>query len=135
MLQEKAVYHYFTQGRSCSESILLAANEVYDLNLTSSEIQLFAGFRTGMGCGSTCGSLIGAIGVLSRMYAEREDLKDICGRFVAVFKTKLGCGSTDCSVLEAKYKTEDARCSATVELAAAALETFISDLEDKDPRL
>lgn len=131
MLREKAVYHYYTLGKSCSESILLAANEMYDLNLTNGEIQLFAGFRTGMGCGNTCGSLIGAIGVLSRKYADREDLKELCGKFVSAFEAKLACGSTDCSVLEAKYKTENARCSAAVGLTADELEAFISDLDNR----
>lgn len=74
MLRQKAAYYYGTLGKSCAEGILLAANDTYNLNLTESEIQLFAGFRTGMGCGSTCGSLLGAIGVLSRMYGSRADL-------------------------------------------------------------
>ena len=129
MLKEKAVYHYGSQGKSCSESILLAANEVYGLALTEAEVQLFAGFRTGMGCGSTCGSLIGAIGVLSRKYAGRQDLKDLCSRFVAAFEEKMACGSIACADLEPKYKTAEARCSAAVGLAAEALERFISDIE------
>lgn len=126
MLKEKAVYFYGSQGRSCSESILLAANEVYDLHLTPGEVELFAGFRTGMGCGCTCGSLIGAIGVLSRKYAGKQDLKELCGRFVAVFEAKMACGSIDCADLEPKYKTAEARCSAAVALAAEALQDFIA---------
>ena len=114
MLKEKAVYYYKDLGRSCSEAMLLAANDVYDLKFTDAEVQLFVGFRTGMGCGSTCGALVGAIGVLSRKYAGRDDLKELCAKFVAEFEKKLACGSIECSVLEAKYKTEEARCSACV---------------------
>ena len=128
-LKEKAGYYYFTLDKGCAEAILLAANEVYELGLTEAETGLFAGFRTGMGCGSTCGSLTGAIGVLSRKYAGRADLKELCARFVEVFERKLACGATDCATLAARYKTETSRCRAAVELTAEALEEFISKLE------
>ena len=128
-LKERAGYYYFTLDKGCAEAILLAANEVYELGLTEAETGLFAGFRTGMGCGSTCGSLTGAIGVLSRKYAGRADLKELCARFVEVFEQKLACGSTDCGVLAARYKTETSRCRAAVELTAEALEEFIAKLE------
>ena len=128
-LKERAGYYYFTLDKGCAEAILLAANEVYELGLTEAETGLFAGFRTGMGCGSTCGSLTGAIGVLSRKYAGRADLKELCARFVEVFEQKLACGSTDCATLAARYKTETSRCRAAVELTAEALEEFIAKLE------
>ena len=128
-LKERAGYYYFTLDKGCAEAILLAANEVYELGLTEAETGLFAGFRTGMGCGSTCGSLTGAIGVLSRKYAGRADLKELCARFVEVFEQKLACGATDCATLAARYKTETSRCRAAVELTAEALEEFIAKLE------
>ena len=128
-LKERAGYYYFTLDKGCAEAILLAANEVYELGLTEAETGLFAGFRTGMGCGSTCGSLTGAIGVLSRKYAGRADLKELCARFVEAFERKLACGATDCATLAARYKTETSRCRAAVELTAEALEEFIAKLE------
>ena len=132
MLKEKASYHYFDQGKSCGEAILLAANEVYNLGLTEGEIQLFAGFRTGMGCGSTCGALAGAIGVLSRMYGQREDFNALCGQFVDKFQQALDCGCTDCATLAARYKTPETRCTAAVALTAQALTAFIDHLEGRD---
>ena len=128
MLKEKALHYHVDLTKGCSESILRAANEVYNLNLTDSEIQLFEGFRGGMGCGAACGCLTGAIGVLSRMYAGREDFKTICGNFVALFTEKLESGSIDCSVLEPKYKTETFRCGITVGLGADALSEYIAKL-------
>jgi len=129
MLKEKAQYYYVTLGRSCSESILMAANDVYDLNVTEDEILLFAGFRGGMGCGSVCGCLTGAIGALSRKYAGREDIKAICGNFVTAFHEKLASGSIDCSVLEPKYKNDEVRCGITVGLGADALSEYIASLD------
>ena len=130
-LKERAGYYYGTLDKSCAEGILLAANEIYDLGLTEGEVSLFAGFRTGMGCGSTCGGLAGAIGVLSKMYGQREDFKELCGKFVAAFEKELDCGAIDCATLAAKYKTPEKRCVAAVELTAQALEKFIDQLEGK----
>lgn len=130
-LKEKAGYYYGTLGKNCAEGILLAANDVYDLNLTESEIQLFAGFGGGMGCGSTCGGLSGAIGVLSKLYGQREDFRNLCGRFVSAFESELGCGSIDCAPLAAKYKNATTRCVTAVELTAQALEKYIDQLEGR----
>ena len=130
-LKERAGYYYYTLDKGCAEAILLAANEVYDLGLTEGETSLFAGFRTGMGCGSTCGSLTGAIGVLSRKYSGRSDLKELCAGFVEAFQQKLACGATDCATLAARYKTETSRCRAAVELTAEALEAFIDKLDGR----
>ena len=134
MLKEKAGYYYGVLGKGCGEGILLAANDVYELKLSEEAIQLFAGFRTGMGCGSTCGSLSGAMGVLSRMYGQREDFKDLCAAFVKAFEEKLACGATDCTPIAAKYKTEEARCVAAVELGAEALEEFIDKVEGREKK-
>ena len=131
MLREKAAYYYGTMGKSCAEAILLAASDVYDLKVTENEAQLFVGFRTGMGCGSTCGSLTGAIGVLSKKYSQRADLKELCGKFVEAFEQKMACGAIDCTTLAARYKTEASRCRAAVELAAEALEEFIDNLDGR----
>ena len=128
MLKEKALHYHVDLAKGCSESILRAANEVYNLNLTDSEIRLFEGFRGGMGCGAACGCLTAAMGVLSRMFAEREDFKTVCGNFVALFHEKLASDSIDCSVLEPKYKNDTVRCGITVGLAADALTEYIAKL-------
>ena len=130
-LKERAGYYYASADKGCAEAILLAANEVYGLGLTEAETGLFAGFRTGMGCGGTCGSLTGAIGVLSRKYSQRADLKELCGQFVEVFEQKMACGATDCATLAARYKTEASRCRAAVELTAEALEEFVDKLDGR----
>lgn len=128
-IKEKASYYYSTQYKGCAEAILLAANDVYELGITEAEADLFAGFRTGMGCGSTCGCLSGAVGVLSRKYSRRDDLKELCAGFVTAFEQKLACGAADCAAISAKYKTETNRCLTAVELSADALEEFIGCLE------
>ena len=119
----------YSQGMGCAEAILLAASEAYGLGLTEADAALFSGFRTGMGCGSTCGALVGAIGALGRKYKQREDLKELCARFVERFEKRMACDSTDCVDLAARYKTEANRCRAAVEITAEALEGFVGELE------
>jgi C_GCAxxG_C_C family probable redox protein len=130
-LKEKAGFYYGTQGKHCAEAILRAADEVYALGMNEDEFRLFSGFSGGMGCGSTCGALTGAIGVLSKRYGHRDDFRALCGNFVTAFTDKLGCGTTDCGPLAVKYRTEANRCLATVELAAEALEDYIDQLDGK----
>jgi C_GCAxxG_C_C family probable redox protein len=132
MLKEKAGYYYGTMGKNCAEGLLLAANEVYNLGISDTDVALFAGFGGGMGCKSTCGALSGALGVLSKLYGEREDFRELCGEFVVKFEQKLG--STVCQELEDKYRTEETRCVTTVELAAEALEQFITELDGKNKK-
>ncbi|WP_432651282.1 C-GCAxxG-C-C family (seleno)protein [Huintestinicola sp.] len=130
-MKEKASYYYGSQNKGCAEAILLAANDVYGLGLTDAEADLFAGFRTGMGCGSTCGCLAGAVGAISRKYRGRDDLKELCAKFVKEFEQKLACGSTDCDDISARYKTDTDRCLAAVKLSAEALEEFIGNIEGR----
>ena len=127
MLKEIALERYLTGGRGCAAGILEGANQYYDLGLGEDALDLFTGFRGGMGCGSTCGSLIGAIGVLNCVYKGKPELKDYCAQFVAAFRDQLACGSLDCAVIEKKYKTPETRCSAAVALTADLLEQFLTE--------
>ena len=129
MLKETVLNYYLEQGMCCAESVLRGCNDVYALNIAQDDLVLYTGFCGGMASGSVCGCLAASIGVLSKKYVERENFRDICRNFVAVFQEKLGCDSFNCSVLEPKYKTEESRCSACVSLAADALEEYIRQLE------
>lgn len=128
-LTERASFYYLEKDLGCAVGILMGANDVYDLGLDAETCQLFEGFRTGMGCGSTCGCLTGAMGALSRKYRGREDLKDICAGFVAEFTEAMACASTDCRVIAPNYKTPERRCAAAVELAAQILESYIARVD------
>ena len=110
-LGEKAGYYCKSLGKSCAEGILLAANEEYGLGLTQDEVQLFAGFRTGPG-----GALAGAVGVLSRLYRRRADLKELCADFSALYERESASSAAD--------------GSAAAELAARLLEQYISQQEE-----
>lgn len=129
MLKDKVLHYYLDNGKCCAESVLRACNEVYDLNIAQEDLILYTGFCGGMAAGSVCGCLAASMGVLSKKYVNRENFKEICRNFVAVFQEKLGHDSFNCSVLEPIYKTAEIRCSACVSLAADALEAYINELD------
>lgn len=128
-LSEQSKIYYNEKGKNCAEAILLAASDKYSLGLGDADAKLIMGFGGGMGCGSVCGSLAGGIAVLSKLYGERVDIRDICGGFVKAFNERLGCNSIDCSVLAAKYKTAERRCEEAVLITAELLEQYIASIK------
>ena len=132
-LRDCAVKPYLEEEVGCSTAILIGARDALGLEVTEPEIVLMNGFRGGMGCGATCGALSGSIAVLSKRYAGREDIKEICGAFVEAFRSGMKGNSTDCSVLKGMYhRDDDQRCAAAVRLAADLLEAFIDKLDGTD---
>lgn len=128
-LKEQAAMYYTEQNKNCAVAMLLASNDVYGLGLSAEDAKLVVGFGGGMGCGSTCGALAGSIAVLGKIFAGREDFRQLCGGFVKVFREGLSYDSTDCCVLMPKYKTETKRCEAVVVRAAELLEAYIAEHE------
>ena len=125
-LAERIKYYYLDLGKNCAISTLMAASDVYDLGLTLEDAKLIAGFGGGMGCGSTCGCLAGGISALGKLYADKEEVKEVAAAYAAVFKEALKMDTWDCAVLHDHYFAEGYRCFACVELAARTLEDFIT---------
>ena len=126
-LKERAAFYYTEQGKNCAVAMLLAGNDVYGLGLNAEDAKLVVGFGGGMGCGSTCGALAGSIAVLGKLFAGREDFRQLCGGFVKVFQDGLAYNSTDCAVLMPQYKSETKRCEAVVVKAAELLDAYIAE--------
>ena len=122
---ENAKKYYWDKEMNCAEGILLGGSDTYDLGVTEKDVALFSGFGGGIGCGKICGCAAGAVGVLGKLFSDRDDFRDICAAFVSEFEEGLGCGTIDCDVLKEKYKTEENRCLETVTRSAELLEKFI----------
>ena len=121
--------YYMEKGYNCAEAVLLAANERFGLGLSAEDARLVGGFGGGLGCGMTCGALCGAMAAIGRARLhgrahETEGFAPMCAEFVNRFEKKLG--STDCTELKGKYRTDEARCLKTVELAAELLEEYLA---------
>ena len=125
------VYDYFIQqDHNCAESLLLAANDEYHLNLTREEMKLLSAFGGGMGCGKACGALCGCMAVLGRIKVQQRAHEDkqfgslcaaLCQQFVDVL------GDSECEVLKPLYRNDQVRCLKTVELAADVLDQFLAE--------
>ena len=62
---------YGNVNMNCCEIMLRGANEVYALGLQREDMRLAASFGGGMGIGSICGAVTGALMVLALLYGER----------------------------------------------------------------
>lgn len=125
-LQEKAKFYYNENGKNCAEAILLAASDVYNLNLNDEDAKLLVGFGGGMGCGSVCGCLAASIAVIGKIFYGNEKIREICAEFTSEFKKTLQCDSIDCSGIAPVYKTVEKRCEKAVAVSSDLLEEFLN---------
>lgn len=119
---------------NCSECILRAANEVYDLNLSNQTVKAMSAFGGGMAIGSVCGGATGAIAAIGIMYTEDRahnspQVNWMTSEFMQNFHMKLG--SLQCYDLIAKHRnSEDDRCIKMMEAAAETLEEIVEKYKD-----
>lgn len=130
MLKDRVRYYYAEQDMNCSESLLYGANDVYELGIDEKGLRIMAAFGGGMGIGSVCGAITGALATLSVMFCEEKahdtpELKQICKDYFAAFEKKYG--SRICTELKEKYHSEDDRCLKVVEMAAEVLQQVVEE--------
>lgn len=130
---EKIAQAYYAQGYNCAESIILAGNEMYGLNLDPSVSRAFSAFGGGLQCGELCGALVGACGVVGAKLIERQahdhkvELRTLTQKVVREFEKELG--ARKCMELKPKWHNPDpaVKCVRTVTQAAIALEKVVSE--------
>lgn len=130
-LGEKAKNYYVNEHLNCAVSVLLGANDVYNLGLTREDAKLVTAFGGGMGCGNLCGALAGAMAALGKailpqdvMYAP--EFRDVCAGFVAAFTEKWG--TTLCAPIKEANATPDERCGKTVLETGNLLQEYIDNI-------
>lgn len=120
---------------NCAESIMYAANEEYDLNLSKETLKVMSGFGGGMGIGDVCGVITGAVGVIGVMFTEVSGHKsprinEMSQEFISNFKSKLGYSK--CDDLKKEY-TNVKRCTLMIETGIEILEEII--LKEKQNKI
>jgi len=128
-LSERALKYFVGQKKNCAVSILMAANDHYNLGLKPGDEALLAGFGGGIGCGKICGMMAASVAVLGKLYAGREDFKKLCQQLTRTFRQEMGQDSIDCKDLAPVYKVEQGRCIAGVEKWADTFEAFLAGIE------
>lgn len=136
MLKETAIA-YYQRGYNCSESIIRAGNDVYQLGLHDRDMIMTAGFGAGLQIGDLCGALCAAVCVLSSRYVETkahdsDELKPLTQKLVIAFQKKLG--DRHCAQIKGNHFHAELRCQNTVALTAEVLANVISEW-DHDMRI
>lgn len=126
---------YTTQNTNCSETLLEACNEIYDLQLPEGSSRLFSVFGSGMYSGNVCGALSALSAVLS--YQIVEDRAHTCealrpAQLTLVRNFREILGDTQCPKCKMMHHTPEHRCLKTCLLAAKAMEKTIADLRQKE---
>lgn len=115
------------QKLNCAETILHAAADAWKLDVPAEAYHAVGPYGGGMGCGNTCGALLGALAALGVRDIktdahQTEGLREEAGNFVKDFTERFG--STQCTELKEKYADPDVRCLHLVEEVADLLETY-----------
>lgn len=111
---------------NCAEKIVRGANIAYGLGLSEDALHMMGGFGGGMGLGETCGTVTGAVAVISGMLVKERahstpELKASTQRFIEQFRERLG-DEIECRYLRQKYRTKEAGCDKIIITAAEILD-------------
>ena len=115
---ETVKQYYLDRGLTCSEAVLYAANDLWNLGLDEKSFHLIGGFCGGMQCGSVCGAISGGIAAISARYLQTDahgcpELKEHVTRFLDRVRQEMG---TDmCCDLKPKYFNDTSLCFGVVE--------------------
>ncbi len=132
---EQIALKYYDQGYNCAESIVLAGNEAYKLNLDADSVRLFAAFGGGLQCGDLCGCLTGAAGIISALYVpvkahDSLELRSYTQLLIREFEKELG--ARKCMDIKPRLFKTDIRCRNTIIHGARALEAAVHAINKKN---
>lgn len=129
MLLEKIKKYYDkSYNFNCAETMLYAANEEYNMNLSKETLKTMAAFGGGMGIESVCGAITGSLAALSILFTiekghESDRIKNLSKEFFQKFTNTLG--TDNCAKLKEKYKNDEIRCTIMIETAAKVLDEIV----------
>lgn len=129
MLRDTVKKYYSEKyNLNCSETMMYAANEEYNMELDKKTLKTMAAFGGGMGIESVCGVISGSLAVLGILFTkershESERIKLLGQEFFKRFEEKLG--TITCKPLKEKYRNDEIRCSIIVDAAADVLDEMV----------
>lgn len=121
-------YSSYKYDLNCSEVLIYAANEEYEMNLTKETLKTMAGFGGGMSVGGTCGAIIAAITVLGLLFTKDRAHEDVkvslyTEEFYNEFKQAML--SDNCIELKEKHRDDEDGCSMIIMKAADILDGIV----------
>ena len=130
MFTDVAMKYYAKElDYNCAETMLYAANEYYDLNLSKDALKTMASFGGGMAIGSVCGAITGCLAALGVLFTkdkahESDTIKTLSKRFHTEFGKRFGY--SNCAPLKDIYRTDEKRCSDMILVAAEIMEEVVA---------
>lgn len=104
-LDELIKFYVEEKCYACSESLLLAANEVWELGLSDDMLRTMSGFAGGMGDGCVCGAISAGIAVLGAMFCREsgnESPQLMVRTKCFMQRCRQSLGAVDCAELSGK---------------------------------
>lgn len=120
---------------NCAEKIVRGANIAYDLGLPEEALKMSGGFGGGMGLGETCGTVTGAVAVLSDLLINERAhatpaLKPATQQFIKRFRERFD--DLDCRKLRPRYRTPEHGCDFLIIAASELLDELIEELQQQE---
>ncbi|XMB86887.1 C-GCAxxG-C-C family (seleno)protein [Mycoplasmatota bacterium WC44] len=114
---------------SCSEAVLYAANEKWDLNLSNECFKMVAPYSGGMLTEDTCGILTASLAVIGLIFTETVAhqsplMVEVSREYVERFKQELK--STNCGILKENFRDEVVGCTNIIIKGGMLLEEVVS---------
>lgn len=114
---------------SCSEAIIYAANDKYNLNLSKDALKMMAPFSGGMYEKDTCGIITGSLSVLGIMLTDKNSHNSpILQEAVLEYKKQFRevYDQTDCEYLYSIHRKEFSGCNSLITKGGVILENVIN---------
>ena len=120
---------------NCAEKIVRGASIAYGIGLSEDAQRMMGGFGGGMGLGEACGTVTGAVAVISAMLVKEKahatpELKAATQRFINQFRECMG-NEIECRNLRPKYRTKEAGCDKIIITAAEILDELTTGLQEE----
>ena len=117
---------------SCSEAILYAANDRYQLNLNESHFHMVSPFSGGMLNEDVCGIVTAGLCVIGILFTNEvahktDNLREISNLFMDKVKEQLK--STNCFTLKELHRDDVTGCTGIIIKGAELLEEVITQYE------
>jgi len=128
LLEKARKYYDKAYNFNCAETMLYAADDEYNMNLSKETLKTMAAFGGGMGVESVCGAITGSLAALSILFTiekghESDRNKNLSKEFFQKFTGKLG--TDNCAILKGNYKNDELRCTTMIETAAKILDEIV----------
>lgn len=135
MLKDLAEKYFYESGCNCAVSVFLAVAEDFNVEVSEETTKVVAAFGGGMGAGSTCGALTGAIAAVGLVYDPKSSYyKTIREELIKQFKERYK--TLECSDLVKTYKVEykgKLKCMELVQGALEILDDLFDEYLEKEP--